>query len=130
LREVAKMEYYDDFANYADYIEYARCVDYTEYCDGCVMDFYDLIDLLVKDIQHLETKTVYLRYTLSRLLPDKYDGEMLRCDIFHDLTRNHFDQPAYQRYISSYCGGRDPNEDEAYVNLLMRISRGKQSVGL
>jgi hypothetical protein len=62
-----------------------------QYCDNCEMDFCDLIGRLVRDIQHLESKVVFLRYSLSKFLPE-YDREMLRCDIFADLYGNYFDQ--------------------------------------
>ena len=98
-------------------------------CDSCEMDFYDLIDSLVSDIGHLEAKVVYLRYLLSRCLP-KHDGEMLRCDIFSDLRNAYFDQPAFEKYVSRYCGGHDPLEDAERCEFLMRLSRGEESVDL
>jgi len=98
-------------------------------CDKCEMDFYQLIEWLINDIQHLESKVVYLRYSLSKLLPE-YDGEMLRCDIFSDLSSIHYDQPAYQRYVSRYCGGHDPVDDAEFNKLLMMLSRGEKSVNL
>jgi hypothetical protein len=100
------------------------------YCDGCEADFYDIIDLLVKDVKHLETKVVYLRYTLSKLLPDKHEGEMLRCDIFSDLTPNHCDHPAYQRYVSRYYSGRDPKDNWKYAKFLMKVSLGEKTLNL
>jgi hypothetical protein len=99
------------------------------YCSNCESEFHDLTDKLIMGIQHLETKVVYLRYLLSMHLPD-WDGKMLRCDIFHDLTGGYWDHPAYQSYISKYYDGRDPMESKAFTDLMWNISRGKERVGL
>jgi hypothetical protein len=108
-----------------------KCEDFGDYyCEACESEYFDIIDLLVKDIKHLETKAVYLRYTLSWLLPDEYDGKMLRSDIFSDLTPNHCEHPAYRRYVARYYRGRDPKDNWKYAKLLMRISRGEKTIGL
>jgi hypothetical protein len=99
------------------------------YCEKCEMEFYETIDHLINDIKHLEAKVVYLRYSLSRYLP-KYKGEMLRCDIFDDLSNIYCFDPAYQRYVSEYCDGHDPQEDKSYVALLKRLSTGAESANL
>jgi hypothetical protein len=98
-----------------------------DYCDHCEMEYYQLIKLLIKDIQHLEAKAVRLRYSLSKSLPG-CDGEMLRCEIFSDLAGNYYDQPAYQRYISSCCGGLDPMDDDNYYEFMLKISKGEEAV--
>jgi hypothetical protein len=100
-----------------------------DWCNACEMDFFDLINKFVKDIQHLESKAVHLRYLLSKYLPE-YDGEMLRCDIFNDLSDSYWDHPAYQKYMSVYCDGRDPIDSKPYTDLLWKLSRGKETVGL
>jgi len=99
------------------------------HCDLCAMDFYDLIEKLISDIQLLEPKTVYLRYLLSKHLP-QWDGEMLRSDIFNDLAGRYWDLPAYKKYMSDYCGGIDPFDLDEYNDLMWCISRGRAIVGL
>jgi hypothetical protein len=98
-------------------------------CDKCEMDFYDLIDILIKDIQHLESKVVCLRYSLSNYLP-KHDGEMLRLDIFHDLAGVYWEQPSYQKYISERYGNHDPMDCKPYNDLLRKLSQGEETAGL
>jgi len=98
-------------------------------CDHCVEDFYNLTELLIKDIHHLEAKIVYLRYTLSQYLP-VFDGEMLRSDIFSDLSGWYWDHPAYREYIDEYNYGQDPMDDAEQTRLKLRISRGEKSVNL
>ena len=104
-----------------------RCHDYC--CDNCVTDFYELTDILVKDIQFLEAKVVYLRYALSQRLPERR-GEMLMCDIFSDLAGGYWDNPAYQRYMEEYYDGLDPMDNEEHCRLLKRIARGEEAVRL
>ena len=102
---------------------------FRDFCDNCEMDYYSLVDCLIKDIQHLESKVVYLRYSLSNYLQE-HNGEMLRCEIFSDLSGSYSYQTAYQQYVSEYCNGQDPMDTEEYCERLMRISCGKESVDL
>ena len=104
-----------------------RCHDVC--CSNCVEDFYNLTDLLINEIQHLEAKIVFLRYTLSKHLP-AYDGEMLRCDIFSDLSRRFWDHSAYREYMDEYNFGQDPMDEAKQVRRMIRISRGEESVNL
>ena len=103
-------------------------IDYID-CDCCEQEFQQLIEKLVKDIQHLEAKSIYLRYLLSQYFP-KHEGEMLRSDIFRDLYGSNYDYPAYQRYVSKWCGGRDPLDNWKRCKYLMRVSRGEKTLGL
>ena len=92
-------------------------------------DYFQLIDLLIADIQHLESKVVRLRYLLSGFLPE-HDGKMLRCEIFSDLAGSYYDQPAYQQYVEKYCYGHDPMENTNHVEHMMKLSHGDESVDL
>jgi len=100
-----------------------------DFCASHAMQFYDLIDHLVTDIQHLESKVVYLRYVLSRYLP-AWDGQMLRSDIFCDLTGVYWEQPAYQEYMKDYNGGLDPMESDTYTDFMWKLSRGEAVTNL
>ena len=101
----------------------------NRYCDKCEADFYQLIDLLIKDIQHLETKVVHLRHSLSMFLPE-HEGKMLRCGIFSDLSGCHCEQPAYQRYVSAYCDGNDPMYSEDFNNHMLELAKGREVADL
>ena len=107
--------------------DYEMFADY--YCDVCEMDFCDLIGSLVRDIQQLESKVVFLRYSLSRFLP-KHDGEMLRCEIFSDLCSSYLDQPAFEKYVLKRCNGINPLDNMELCEYLTRISRGEEIVDL
>ena len=107
-----------------------RDCEWDDYCcDKCAFDFYVLVERFVEGIQHLELKVVYLRYLLSKYLPE-LDGEMLRDDIFRDLTGGFWAQPAYQKYLSAYHGGLDPLDSETHNDLMKKLARGQECVGL
>jgi len=107
-------------------IEY-RCHDIC--CDNCIVDFYNLIDIMIKDIQFLQAKAVYLRLLLSRTLPE-YDGWLLRNDIFTDLAGCYWDNPAYKRFMEEFHSGLDPMDDEGHYKHITRIRHGEESVRL
>jgi len=101
----------------------------NDYCLACETGYLWFIDSLVKDIKHLELKIVYLRYTLSKYLPE-YDGEMLMCDIFSDLSAPHWDHPIYQEYMNGFCGGENPLDNGDLSKYLKKVKRGKEPTNL
>jgi hypothetical protein len=105
--------------------DYRIDYDFDEY----EMDFYQLIDELIADIKHLESKVVRLRYLLSGFLPE-HDGKMLKCEIFSDLAGSYYSHPAYQQYVAKYCDGHDPMDSTNYVKHMMKLSHGDESVDL
>jgi hypothetical protein len=98
--------------------------DYNIDCEKCEYGFYQIIDLLIKDIQKLELKVVRLRYLLSGFFQE-HDGKMLKCELFSDLSGGYYEQPAYEKYISNYCDGQDPMDSADFVKHLMKVSRGE-----
>jgi hypothetical protein len=98
-------------------------------CDNCIYDSYELIDSLVKDITHLESKIVYLRYTLSKHLSE-HDGKMLMCDIFSDLSAPHWDKPIYQQYMKVFHDGLNPLDNGDLSKYLRSIMRGNAQSNL
>ena len=100
-----------------------------EYCESCEMEYFQLIEALILNIMHLESKVVYLRFSLSNYLP-LHRAKLMRSDIFSDLSANHIDRPAYHRYVSIYCDGNDPMDDNNHCKLLMELSKGETVVNL
>jgi len=100
-----------------------------DYCDSCEMEYFQLIEALISNIKHLESKTVYLRFTLSNYMP-LHRAELLRSDIFSDLSGSHIDLPAFQRYISACCNGIDPLDDKKHCKLLKKLSMGEEVINL
>ena len=105
------------------------CYCDRDYCESCEMEYFQLIEALISNIKHLEAKTVFLRYTLSNFLP-LHRAELLRSDIFSDLSACHIDLPAYHRYISTCCDGTDPLDDKNHCKHLKRLSRGEVAINL
>jgi len=101
-----------------------RCHDVC--CDNCVEDAYQVIDHLVKDILLLISEVVRLRYSLSWHLPE-HVGETIRSEIASDLHGDYYNYPAYQRFVSEYCGGDDPLESKGFCNHLAKLSNGEKS---
>ena len=91
-------------------------------CD-CQYEFCQLIDDLIKDIQHLESETVRTRYELSRHLTYPYN-EYLRSDILSDLGRRYSDHPTYQIYIQLLYNNQDPMETDEWCEHICRLANG------
>jgi len=94
-------------------------------CDIPEYDYHHFIDGLIKDIQKLELRIIYLRYLLSGHLPD-HEGKMLKCEMFSDLAGGYCAEAVYQRYISYYCDGIDPMECPDFHEHMIKISRGEE----
>ncbi len=104
--------------------EKAMCIsDKTGSSTPRSIEFCWLIDLLVKDIQHLESETVKTRYELSKHLIHPYDV-YLRSDILSDLSVRYTDNPTYQFYIQLFYDGQDPMETDEFNNHIYRLSHG------
>jgi hypothetical protein len=107
-----------------DYVHgYDNCND----CD-CTAPFLDLTDCFIKDIQHLQKEVVRLRYDLSKLLPDPYDGVMIRADIFSDLAGCYYEYPAYQQFIASYYNGVNPLDCFSYCEELKEAAHFREEI--
>jgi len=98
-------------------------------CARCEGETHQLIDNLLGDIQLLASEVVLLRYAISWSLP-KHEGETLRGEILSDLYGAYHGCPAYQRFVSAYYGGNDPMEDDAFIDHLIKLSKGKASSAL
>lgn len=75
-----------------DYNAWDECPE----IDGCglIHSFLELVDLMVRDIQHLKAETIRARYELSK----EYNPEqkwITTVDILSDLDMPHYDNPAY-----------------------------------
>lgn len=98
----------------------------NDYCEKSDLDSLQLIDQLIKDIQLLSSEVVRLRYSLSYFVP-KHDGEMIRCEILSDLHGSYYDYPAYRHFVSDYCDGYDPFDNEGYCAHMAKLSKGEDS---
>ena len=73
-----------------DLLDEVNCADSCE----AVTALCELIDELLKDIQHLELECISTRYLLSRYM-DEDQGSILRSDILENLGRRYYNSPAY-----------------------------------
>ena len=105
------------------------CIIEDDTCTNCEHDMHQLIESFVRDMQKLELRVVYLRYLLSGYLSE-HNGNMLRYDIFTDLSSGYYDNPAYQKYMMNYCDGKDPMDCNPFNAQIWRISRGEEATDL
>lgn len=84
-------------------------------------DYYKLIDLLIKDIQHLESEVVKTRYQLSNHL-DEQERTCLRCDIFSNLGDRYSGAPAYDEYVRLFHNNQDPMESDEWVTHMCNLA--------
>jgi hypothetical protein len=104
-----------------DYNEWRECLD----ADTCelIVSFLELVDAMVKDIQHLKAETIRARYELSQ----KFDPDhkwISTVDILSNLDMPHYDSMAYQQYVKIYYDGGDPMSFKGYVDSMVRLAQG------
>ena len=104
-----------------DYTEWRECLD----ADNCelIVSFLELVDAMVRDIQHLKAETIRARYELSL----KFDPDhkwITTVDILSNLNMPHYDSMAYQQYVSIYYDGGDPMSFKGYVDSMVRLAKG------
>ena len=104
-----------------DYTEWGECLD----SDNCELigSYLELIDAMVKDIQHLKAETIRARYELSQ----KFDPDhkwITTVDILSNLDMSHYDSMAYQQYVSLYYDGGDPLSFKEYVDSMVNLAKG------
>lgn len=104
-----------------DYNEWRECLD-SDRCE-LIASYMELIDAMVRDIQHLKAETIRARYELSQ----KFDPDhkwITTVDILSNLNMPHYDSMAYQQYVSTYYDGRDPLSFKEYVDSMVQLAQG------
>lgn len=104
-----------------DYKAWDECPE----VDSCelIMSFLELVDSMVKDIQHLTAETIRARHELSM----EYDPEhkwITSPDLLSNLDTPHYDNLAYQEYTRIYYDGGDPMSFKEYVESMERLAQG------
>ena len=94
--------------------------------DSCelIYSFLELVDSMVKDIQHLKAETIRARYELSQ----KYDPEhtwITTVDLLSDLDMPHYDNLAYQEYMRICYDGGDPMAFKGYMDSMVKLAKGQ-----
>ena len=80
-----------------DLLDELTCADYCE----TVTALCELIDELLKDMQHLELECSGTRYLLSQYM-DEEQGSLLRSDILESLGHRQYGSPTYQLFLKSF----------------------------
>lgn len=105
-----------------DYTAWDECPEVNE-CE-LIRSFLELVDSMVKDIQHLKAETIKARHKLSQ----NYDPEhkwITSVDILSDLDTPHYDNLAYQEYIRIYYDGGDPMSFKEHMDSMIRLAQGQ-----
>ena len=94
-------------------------------CNECelILSCFELVDSMVKDIQHLKAETIRARYELS----EKYDPEhewITSCDILSNLNMPHYENTAYKAYTDMYYAGGDPLEFKEFADSMAHLAKG------
>lgn len=103
-----------------DLLDENNCADSC----GAVILLCELVDELLKDIQHLELECISTRYLLSQHMESE-QGQLLRSDILENLGRRYYDNPAYQLYKELLYNGGDPMEFRDYLVKVRKACKGE-----
>ena len=103
-------------------------------CD-CIYDcpdidnFLRLTDELIHTILELEDEVIRWRQALIKYLPPDW-AEGLRQAILCSLSRDFEGDAAYDFYVNSLCGGKDPQQDKARLARLRRLMNGTDETSI
>ena len=103
-----------------DLLDEVNCADSCE----AVTALCELVDELIKDIQHLELECIGTRYLLSQHM-EKEQGSLLRSDILENLSRRHYGSAAYQLFKTLLYDGGDPMEFRDYLVKVQKACKGE-----
>ena len=104
-----------------NYTAWDECPE-VESCE-LIGSFLELVDSMVRDIQHLKAETIRARYKLSK----EYDPEhkwITTVDILSNLDTPHYDSLAYQEYIRIYYDGGDPMSFREFTDSMILLAKG------
>ena len=105
----------------SDYRAWDECTGADDY--ELIRSFLELVDSMVRDIQHLKAETIRARYELSR----KYEPEhkwITTVDILSDLDTLHYDSLVYQEYVRLYYDGGDLMSFKDFIDSMDSLSKG------
>ena len=104
-------------------------------CQGCLiqhhyeaekrdLEFFSLIDAMVREMRYLEEDIVRWRRAITKYLPSDWADSLLQ-DIFNN-TVVRFDgrYQAYDDFVTQFCGGKDPVDDEQHIARMLRLRDG------
>ena len=104
-----------------------RAWDECPSVDNCklIHSFLELVDSMVRDIQHLKAECVRTRYQRSQHL-EPLESEFLQRDILSGLSTPYYDNLAYQIYSAIYYDGGDPQSFKDWCSSINRLAKGQE----
>ena len=102
-----------------------RAWDECPEMDDCelIRSFLELVNDMVRDIQHLKAETIRARYQLSKEL-DPEHIQFTTVDILSDLDMPHYDSLAYQEFARIYYDGGDPMVFKEFIDSMVGLAKG------
>ena len=104
-----------------EHMAWDECPD-SEECE-LVWSFLELVDSMVRDIQHLKAETVRARYELCKALDPEHE-RFTAVDLLSNLDMPRYDNMAYQEYVRIYYDGGDPMSFKGFVDFMNRLAKG------
>lgn len=104
-----------------DYKAWDECPEVMD-CE-LIRSFLELVDSMVKDIQHLKAETIRARYELRKQLNPAREWTTT-VDILSNLDTSHYDSLAYQEFVRIYYDGGDPMSFKGFIDSMVQLANG------
>ena len=103
------------------YNAWVECPE-TDECE-LIRSFLELVDAMVKDIQHLKAEAIRARYRLA-METDPACEQITTVDLLSDLDMPHYDSLAYQEFSRICYDGGDPMAFKEFVDSMIQLAKG------
>ncbi len=107
-----------------DYMSWDECPEETS-CE-LVLEFFALVDTMVKDIQHLEAEAIRARYALRMMLDPKKEW-ITTGDLLSGLISPYGENLAYKEFMRIYYDGGDPLSFKHFIDAIAGIAEGRDT---
>ena len=99
--------------------------------DNCelIRSFLELVDAMVRDIQHLKAEAVRARYRFA-METDPERKQITTVDILSDLDMPHYDSLAYQEFSRICYDGGTPWPSKSSQTPWYSLQRGSTTAGI
>ena len=93
--------------------------------DDCelIRSFLELVDAMVRDIQHLKAEAIRARYRFA-METDPERKQITTVDILSDLDMPHYDCLAYQEFFRICYDGGDPMAFKEFTDSMVQLAKG------
>lgn len=93
--------------------------------DDCelIRSFLELVDAMVRDIQHLKAEAIRARYRFA-METDPERKQITTVDILSDLDMPHYDSLAYQEFSRICYDGGDLMAFKEFTGSMVQLAKG------